>query len=634
MTDDRSAEVPLALAANAPTRHAWRNLELSAFFPKEARQAVDAIVSFNEQLTTLLNTTKAGLEIAKALAALASADPLELALRTILQEIEDLINGLLGETTAYALFVPIQKQYYGLGDPIPPDEIDATQLTPDYATLVNNNAFPQSIINANTPDVISFINDSASAQGGNRGYYHTVVSSLSDSGDPARPDFPQDFAVTGVSVIFGSVRRTDIYKIVSLIGRVIDLGIRSDLTSRSQPFPTGLKSKIYPEPTEGTIGVQLDWDPVAPVLVKPLFSAEKSVITEIFVIRSTQASLRERFTWGKNFPAQPTDDINAHPETTTTKVIARLRNDGFIARYVDTSADLKIGTPYYYAIALRYKINDVVQPMSDLSNVVRVFYTQLPSSSRQGIPPDWFATPSLYQMFPILRTIISKIQLFVSGMLTRTASNNGIVNMIEQTIQQIEALIAQAAQLLADIKEITDLLAELDTADIAGIYATSFSVKTGGILGWTSELARRLGNRQDTSRPPFDDSELVAGFVLVAGAPNFSELTAFVKTLALFFGGDKPNAARVAANSFIPNRTLPNKDILLVTGPNAGSFATRNTTPNAGVFTETKPVFGKDMTATYIPKTTPTPALSPNSISKTKPVFDTTMQPATKLDNC
>jgi hypothetical protein len=594
----------------------WRNLELHAFYPKEARQAVDAIVEFNETLTKLLKTTKAGLEIARALAALASADPLELALRAILKEIEELIDALLGETTAHALVVPIQKQYYGLGDPIPPDSIDASIRTPDYGTLLNNNAFPQSVVNANTPDVISFINTTDSAQGGNRGYYGTVITSLNDPGDYAKPDFPQDFAVAGVSIVFGSTSLTDIYKIVALIGRIIDLGIRSDLTSRSRPVPTGLKARIMPEPTEGKIGVQLDWDPVPPVLIKPLLSLEKAVITEIFVIRSTNSILRERFTWNSNFIEQPADDINAYPSTAITKVIARLRNDGFRSRFVDTSSDLKVDTPYYYALALRYKINGVFQPMSDLSNSVRVYYTQFPGSSRQGTPPDWFATPSLYQMFPILRTLISKIELFVEGMLNRTASNNGIINMIEQTISQIEALIAQAEQLLAEIKEITDLLQEIATADIGGLYATSISVTTGGILGWTSELARRLSNTQDTSRPPFDESELVAGLVLVAGAPNFADLAAFVKLIKLFFGGDKPSAARKATDAFVPGRTS--------SGSGSGAL----------VLVPTVTYFDKGMVATTAPTTTPAPDPAPDSISKTKPVFDTTMKPATKLANC
>jgi len=612
MTDDRNADVPLTLSVTAPTRHMWHNLELQAFYPKDARQAVDAIVEFNKTLTKLLTTTKAGLEIAKALAALASADPLEVALRTLLKEIEDLIDALLGETTAHALVVPIQKQHYGLGDPIPTDSIDASIRTPNYGTLLNNNVFPQSVVNANTPDVITFINTADESQGGNRGYYRTVLTSLNDPGDYAKPDFPQDFAVAGVSVVFGSTSLTDIYRIVAIIGRIIDLGIRSDLTSRSRPVPAGLKARIMPEPTEGKIGVQLDWDPVPPVLIKPLLSLEKAVITEIFVIRSTDSILRERFTWNSNFTKQPARDINAYPSTATTKVIARLRNDGFRSRFVDTSADLKVDTPYYYALALRYKINDSFQPMSDLSNCVRVYYTRFPGSSRKGTPPDWFATPSLYQMFPILRTLISKIELFVEGMLNRTVSNNGIINMIEQTISQIEALIAQAEQLLAEIKEITDLLQEIATADIGGIYATSFSVATGGILGWTSELARRLSNTEDTSRPPFDESELVAGLVLVAGAPNLSELAAFVKLIKLFFGGDKASAARKATDAFVLGRS------------GSGGLA----------LVPTATYFDKSMAATTAPATTPAPDPAPDSISKTKPVFDTTMKPATKLANC
>ena len=606
MPDDRSAAVPLSMSVSAPARHQWRQLEVHALFPKEAQQAVELIAQFSAKLTELLNITKAALEVAKTLALLASADPLELALRTILKEIEALIDALLGETTAHALMVPIQKQYYGLGDPLPSTLVAQTEQTPNYSTLVSNNAFPLDVIKSNTPDTITFINDSNGAYGGNGGYYQAIISSLSDQGDYARPDFPYNFAVTGVSVIFGSRSLTDIYRIVAIIGRIIDLGFRSDLTARTQPTPTGLKARIMPEPTLGRIGVILDWDPVPPLVIKPLLSAEAMVIKEIFVIRSTNAILRERFAWGSSFPTQPSDNKADLPSTSDVQVIARLTNDGFRSRYTDTDTALKVDTVYYYALSLRYSINGVVQPMSNLSNCVRVFYTQFPGSSRTGVPPDWFATPSLYQLFPILRTLVSQATLFIESMLNRTASNNGIINMIEQTIATIEALIAQAEKWIEEFNKIIAILRDLAISDIGGIYATSFSVPKGGIMGWTSELARRLSNQADTSRPPFDEGELTAGFVLVAGAPNFSELVAFAKLVKLFFGGDEASAAKKATDAFIAGRL--------------GSTSTP--------LVATQTVFNKDMSPEAAPSTPST------TVSKAKPVFDTTMQPATKLDNC
>lgn len=355
----------------------WHTAELGRLFPDAIRQAANAVGEFNDQVAKALNLVKTALEAAAAIAALASQDPLEQALREALAQIEEFIDSLLEGTTAHAIMIPIQKQYFGIGDPIPPNEVDPFALTPSFDQLAEDGGYPQKVIQDVTPDTITFINNSVTATGGNAGYWRTLALSLQDPGDFARPDFPSNFAVTGACVIFGSESLTDLYRIIALINKLLNMGLRADMTSRSQPRPTGLTARVMPIPTEGRIGVQLDWTPVPPALIKPLFSAEKAIITEIFVIRSTDAQLREKFAWGSIFPAEPSNEITDLPSTSTTKVIARLRNDGFIARYIDDDETLNIDTPYYYTLALRYRIGDVYQPMSEFSNCVRVFYDKL-----------------------------------------------------------------------------------------------------------------------------------------------------------------------------------------------------------------------------------------------------------------
>lgn len=571
----------------------WQEAEFSGFFPSGVRQTLDNLTTLNSQFAGFLGTLQGYLEVAQALAGLASVDPIEATLRTVVESIQELIDGLADNTTAHALIIPLQKQYFGVGDPIPPNELDPYSTTLSFDQLAKDNSYPQAVLNAITPDTISFINNSPTAQGGNAGYYKELVLSLQDPGDFAKPDFPSTHAVTGVSIIYGSENLTDMHRVATLLNRVFKLGVRSDFTSRTRPVAGNLRSKIRPLPTEGTIGVQLTWDVVPPVLIKPLFSAQRIVNAEIFVIRSTSSVIRQRFTWEENFPNQPTDSQSDLPTNGETQVIARLTNDGFRNSYTDTNLD--VNTPYYYAIAIRYKVDGVFQPMGPFSNVVRVFYNGIPASSRASEPPDWFATPSLIQMFPVIQTTISRVNLFISSMLNRTSSNSGAFNIIQQTINQITYLLSEAERLDSELNELTSLLQSIVNSDTTGIYATTFSVSSGGMQGWTSELARRLSDTSDSTRPPFDNGELVEGIVLVAGAPNPANLAGYQLLLDLLFPSGESNPLRDAVAQF------PDP-------PDAGTLE-----------------FDDGLNPTRV--ATPTVVVD-------KPVFDANMNPVEKLDDC
>ncbi len=582
----------------------WHSADLGRFFPNEMRKAADAVSDLNDQIAQGLAIVKSALEFAAAVAAVASADPLELALREAIAQIEEFIDGILEGTTAHALMVPIQKQFYGIGDPIPPTDKDPTSLTPSFDQLAEDGGYPQRVIQDITPETISFVNNSTTALGGNAGYWRVVALSLQDEGDFAKPIFPANFAVAGTAVIFGSESLTGLYRIIAILNKLLHMGLRADMSSRSQPRANNLTARIMPIPTEGRIGVQLDWTPVPPLLIKPLFSSEKAIITEIFVIRSTNPLLRERFAWGNVFPAEPGDsDL---PETLDTKVIARLRNDGFIARYVDTDSTLEISKPYYYTLSVRYRIGDVFQPMSQFSNTVRVFYDGIPHTTRLSVPPDWFATPSLVQLFPPLQSLSSKIKLYVEGLLTRTVSNNGIADLIKQTVTQIGLLLDQANAVAADLNAIEDLLRSLAAENGTGIYTTNIEVASGGMSAWMGQLATRLSDPADPTRPPFDNGELTAGFVIVAGAPNLPRLAKFRALLALLFGKGSDNPYKQAVDS------LPDPLPLASTG------ATTTFADNM------QPVTAA--TAGGAPAVT----LAPGR----KIVFDASMTPSTTLDDC
>lgn len=595
--------------------NSWHELDAGRLLPKAVRDALLKAGKAQDAVTNALAVLELALEIAATVAGLAAQDPIEAVLREAIAQAEAFLDGLIGKTTAHGIMIPIQKQYFGIGDPIPPDSIDTTMVNPAYNDLRNSGAIPIIKDGIIAPETISFINSNASVVGGNQGYYRTLIQSIQDSGDFAKPDFPSNYAVAGVSVIFGSKSLTDIYRIIALINKFLHLGLRADMGAGSQPLPSNLTYRIAPIPTEGRIGVQLDWTPLPLFQVKPLFSLEKAHIREIFVVRSTTPSFREAFAWGKVFPTEPTASQGALPSTPDTKVIARLTNDGFIKRYIDKDKTLKIGVAYYYALAIRYTIDGVVQPISNFSNVVRVFYNARPGSSRGGVPPDWYATASLAQMFPILQDLVSKLKLLLEGLLTRSASNNGIAQMLQQTVQQIKQLVEQAELINADLARLRALLEDLANADAGGIYTTSFSVKTGGIQAWTSELAVRMSNPAEPHRPPFSGGDLTAGFVLVAGAPNLPQLAGFVALIDLLFGSSEANPINKALDVLgtpTIGRTGVGFNKRMAPADAPGS------TPPAG---------------TGAPATDVTVILAPTPVVPT-PVFDTKMQPTTTLPDC
>jgi len=624
VANDETAAIPLTLSRNAPNRQLWHKAELGKFYPQALRDAVAAHQAFSALNAKILAQVKAALEVARIFASAAAINPLELALEQALQEIQDFIDGLAGNTTVHAIMIPIQKQYFGLYEPIPADALDGLALTPDYNTLLRLDAYPASVVNDITPDTISFINTAPTALGGNAGFYKELVLSLYDQGDFARPTFPPSYAVTGVAVIFGSSKLTDIYRIAALFARGIKLGRNASLTARTSPVAAGLTAKICPIPTQNRIGVILKWDPVPLVLLKQLFSGEALVVTELIVVRATDPGFRQRWSWQENFSREPSDDLKdlqSNPSG-SVKVIARLSNgtsnwvsatgNSLYTRnsYTDDDPSLEIDKSYYYGVYLRVKINGTTQPIGQCSNIVWVQYVNRVSATRLSTPPDWFASPTLIQLFPLVQDILSLLKLLIQKYKTSTTSNSGAASMIIATIEMIERLLQEAERYANLFKELDDLLLALANANTSGIYVTSFDVATGGITAWTSELARRMSNPSDSSRPPFDKGELTAGFVLVAGRPNKPELAGIKALFDLLFGDKEKNVFRDVTQIFSDDP--------------------------AGQRT---PVFDPGMQATQepaLPSDTATEgtAAATSAAAKPKPVFGADMQPSTTLDDC
>lgn len=534
----------------------WQSGLATSTLGKPLRKFIQLVEQTNKLENQVLGGVRDALTVAQTFVTTISVDPLEEAIRALVDQVNTLLDQLTQDTACHAIIVPIQKNYSGslldIGN-----VLTNVSYSPNFDDLVEEGSYAERVVPSIAPETIDFINTSPSAQGGNRGFWSALWGSTKDRGDPNRPRFTQDFAVSGVVLIFGSGKLSTINQISAALYALFRFGIFSDNTGNTQPVAQNFRAMAVPvlersgAANQNRIGVQLDWDPIPPVRINSLYDPSASIVVdEILIVRSTDAGAREVFNWHSIFPNEPSDTLTDLPKSGTMKVIARMRNDGFIRRYVDSSPDLKEDTVYYYGIALRSYSQDkksaanpsppkIRQPVSGFSAMRRVYYTRRVNTTRGSTPPDWFATPSLVQLFPIVEDILGTARLWVANLLSRSVTNNGITNILQQLIDQTTRLLAQLQAVVDKMKQLSELLNVLRDANLAAISSTSFHVKSGGMDGWLAELARRLSDPNDPSRPPFDANELVSGVVIVAGAPNFSQLSAFNALRDIFFGGDK-----------------------------------------------------------------------------------------------
>lgn len=580
----------------------WSSFKPSIPFSEEILAASQTVTETLATLQSFLDIIKELLELAKLLSSLIASNPIEAALRALIDQIQQFLDDILQRTGVHAIFIPIQKQS-NLGTDLLARAIADPDKIENFDDLLDDEKFPGAT--EVEDDAISFINDSSTATGGNTGFYKVLRESIRDEGDPNRPIFPDNFAVAGGALVFGSNDLKELYKIFELLDSLFKLGTRSDLSGHTKPTLQNLRARALPitSSSPARIGVQLDWDKTSPTITFPSFTEDQYVIEEILIIRSEDPKFRSRFTWSQSFSRQPAFDDKTdvlEGEDEDTKVIARLQNDGLIFRYVDTDPELVEGRIYYYAAALIVTAEatgddetDIIFPVGNMSNVVRVEFLR-PRDAKGGEPPDWVATPSLASLFPALEALINEIRLVIADLLSRTVTGP---NQIDQLIRLIETIIARSERVIRILDRINRLLTALLTSDVGGISATVYTIEDGGMDAWTSELARRLSDRGDPTRPAFDGSELVGGAVLVAGAPNLPLLEPFFALLQIFFGSGTDNPLLDAVNTL-----------------------------DSAVTETEKTVFGEDMAAEQVPVGTPDP-------EEPQVVFDENMNP-TDTVNC
>jgi hypothetical protein len=195
---------------------------------------------------------------------------------------------------------------------------------------------------------------------------------------------------------------------------------------------------------------------------------------------------------------------------------------------------------YHYCVAWQVAVTEngveTTLPWDLVSAVRRVDLRRLPPGT-QGVAPDWSSRGSVLDLMPDLavqvRAMLAQVTAIGdrAGGGARGAVSDGLA-VLERNIdafsERLEAVSVRSAQLAAGFADA-----------LPGLYATSFS-GTGGTTFLLAELARRLNDASDATRPPFDSNEYVMGVVMVAGGPRLADVQASAGLLQTLF--DAPRA--------------------------------------------------------------------------------------------
>lgn len=504
---------------------AWKKLEISVpdVGTGNLTDLIDKIKKFLEALIGILDT------ILMFLAAL--TDPLTAIIKKLIEKLKEVVEGFLEDLGGYMLFVPIRKRiktnFLGLGD-----------VTPSWAGELGVFGQPSSAVDPDDGPLNEFLVNANRYNGGNAGFFKTVVESLQDEGDVNRPQFlEEDDYVGGVVLVMGT--DFDPLGFLDDIWKLSGIFDGPDLTPKV-PRPKGLQARTIQGISNGGFTTLLLWE--APEV--PVWSLED--LGGIILYPARYAIIRGRNTIGALGAGSVVDlmgkrDISIGDTFSNgdMEVIYEGEYDITKVSYLDEEISASKDDSFYYAVAWKLNAHNAGETITEgsgteidywyISNVVRVTpFPTLPAST----PPDWYRTPSIASIFPefaaILRKLVAQIEAFASKLLGATDMLKAYVDFLKSEVARYEKIVS----------EILDSIAKLEAKfqlPTAGVYTRTFKGK-GGNDFLISDLAASF-LPDEANRPPFSrGDEYVTGVVLMTGGPE-SAVDGLISGLSWIFGG-------------------------------------------------------------------------------------------------
>jgi hypothetical protein len=512
------------------TPNQWVKLEISVpDFPAE--DLAELISKIKEFVNALATTLDLLLQILQTI-----ADPLAAAIRELVDRLRQNVESFLEDLGIYLLYVPIRKRLMtnlmiggdSLGD-----------ITPPIATDLGIFAQPQSAIDPNDPGVTEFMVNTNRMNGGNSGFFSTVVESLYDKGDLSRPQFTsKDDYIAGMTWVMGT--NIDLFGFLDDIQRLRELfgfAVRAG-TGLTLPQPTGLKGRVLAEPVNGKVDVYLDWNPVEVPISKLPDLGGLSVYPKtiaILRIRDDVSLLKARAI--KDIMGEQKMEVGQEhgpAEVIYVDTYSTFQHTSYIDKGVSVAQDETL----YYAVAWQLQVlteggeedTSTIDPTKywQVSDVVRVVPEPvIPDSS----PPNWNRVPSIADMFPsfarFLRLVVAQLDNIAGRFAGSLEILSTYVAFLRSEVDRYEALTNRILDLLAQIS----LQFRLPTA---GVYGRMWYGR-GGNTFFLTDLANSLSSTYPDAPPFHEGDEFVTGVVMLAGGPA-PDVTKFRDGIELFFG--------------------------------------------------------------------------------------------------
>lgn len=490
----------------------WSSVDANQLLPADVIAAVRGMASLaSAQLSSIKETLDSSIsfpslpDVPNPSAAVASA---------LVDALENLLNG----TKIHTLVVPIAKTMPAPKPPVLPATLDDMQAWLDVTIGTRESAAEayQTLVDKN---------------GGNAGFYKTFAQSLFDGNDPNRPQFyAQSDAVTMAVVLAGASSYASIAQAASMFDQLFKPKGAGGTMARTVPTPQNVTAKPVASATGSRIAVRVAWDPPSDVVTLPYFPGVRMTVLRYAVVRLSGPSAASAQSVLDVFPTQ---DLTEGMSSKNGTVVAI--GSGRNASYVDTSPP-DDGLPAYYGVAWEVSVQEpsgtTTLKFDKLSPIVKVSPTA-PPPAQTGSPPNWTAFGAAADAFPSLAATVQKLLVrarsFIDG---KPKPSSRLSAALDVAVSMAERLEARATDLLADVERLQTSLSR----PLPALYVTRMTSGTGGNAFLMSELAARLGDVADPTRPPFDHGEYVCGVCFVAGAPRLADIAAAIAFLDALFG--------------------------------------------------------------------------------------------------
>lgn len=491
----------------------WNTINPNQLLPSALMSAVQSATG---ALAGLFSSLSSGLSLVSTLSLPSPPNPTEAVIKAILNTLKGLLDG----ARIHVLTVPITKTF-----PVPTSAALPPTLG-DLQDALNIALGPANTIAADA--YTTLINSS----GGNAGFYNAFATSLMDPLDPNRPSYDNaSDAVVMAVLLVGASRYAEITSAASTLDQLTRPKGGNGLAARTIPIPQNMTAKVVTTSVKPGIGVKVSWDAPTGAFTSPYFPGVSATVSKYAIIRSTDGGAASARSVLNFFSTQSLTEGMTSGNATVISI-----GDGKTSSFLDTAVKLDPKIPVYYCVAWQCTGTEAdttfTMPYDRVSNVAKVVATA-PAPPQTGKSPDWVATPNALGVFPILaKATASLLAQTQSALSPSSGSNKRLSNALKLAQGSAARLSARSTELLHDVQSLQTSLSR----PIPSMYVTQMSSSSGGNAFLMSELARRLQDTSDGSRPPFDNGEYVCGICLVAGAPRLADLANILTFFNALFG--------------------------------------------------------------------------------------------------